>query len=535
MSYIENYYKTKEQRQQQCVNFFNEFKEEDTIAQSKKEINRLVKLLEEEQVKCTELMNKRYNADYEPINKKVIIKYEGVNSTSYFDSDTGLVCDEPTDGTAYIYTVGIKNGEIQLVTGYCFPLGGVVKRTYKYTVSTDNKKIRLTLVTESVIPLIESNQIYYIFKDFSGNAEDVQTRTIDASRSRWYRPEKYGLDIDATYFLNKMYGLERETYNGIQLIDVLELSKDSPNFEMLIKTAPEFLMNRLINMKLPKAGTIAKMLEMTEPDYQKALSNGTLEAYIDFKDFLQKNIRDGELEESGLNVKTTPEWLDYLEKCNAWQQDLDFYSVGYDGHLAHTLIKAYLGKDYYYHCDTIYNYYKFGKFCKYVIDETINQGYNNIRNFCSELHDYINMCGDLDVKPTLYSSYLHQTHDITSRNHKIKLEKEQEEIFKKRYEKFKPYKTEKYSIIAPEKALDVQKEGDQMNNCVASYIKRIIDGSCLILFLRYTESLAHSLVTVEIRDNAIVQAKQSHNNRITTEQQKVLEEFAQKRELEVRI
>ena len=144
------------------------------------------------------------------------------------------------------------------------------------------------------------------------------------------------------------------------------------------------------------------------------------------------------------------------------------------------------------------------------------------------------MCKGLGVKPTLYSSYLKQTHDITSRNYQIKVESEKEEIFSDRYKDFKPYKTDEYIIIAPKETKDLQEEGSRLNHCVASYIKRVIDGQCLIYFLRKQDKQEESLITLEVKDNAIVQVRGSHNRKPSDEERKALEQFAKDRKLGVR-
>ena len=166
-----------------------------------------------------------------------------------------------------------------------------------------------------------------------------------------------------------------------------------------------------------------------------------------------------------------------------------------------------------------------------VINETINQGYNRVRDFVSELKDYLRMCKQDDTKPTLYSSYLKQTHDITSRNHNVKVEQENEEIFQSRYKDFKPYRGKKYIVIAPKNSNDLKKEGDTLNHCVASYIKRVIDGECLIYFLRKDKE--ESLITFEVRHNTIVQVRGLHNRKPTENEQQALKEFAKCRKMEV--
>jgi hypothetical protein len=176
-------------------------------------------------------------------------------------------------------------------------------------------------------------------------------------------------------------------------------------------------------------------------------------------------------------------------------------------------------------------YYTLGKYSNYVINETINQGYDRVYDFITELRDYLEMCKKDNIKPTLYSSYLKQTHDITSRNHKVIIEKENEEIFKSRYKDFKPYYNNGYIVVAPKDSTDLKKEGDNLNHCVASYIKRVIDGECLIYFLRKDKE--ESLITFEVRHNTIVQVRGLHNRKPTTNEINALQNFAKARGLEI--
>ena len=74
------------------------------------------------------------------------------------------------------------------------------------------------------------------------------------------------------------------------------------------------------------------------------------------------------------------------------------------------------------------------------------------------------------------------------------------------------YKGRKYSIICPKTAADVLDEAQQQSNCVASYVSRIINGECMILFCRRTEAPEMSLVTVEITgDGRLGQVKARFN------------------------
>lgn len=173
----------------------------------------------------------------------------------------------------------------------------------------------------------------------------------------------------------------------------------------------------------------------------------------------------------------------------------------------------------------------------YVCEETVNQGFKTLNSFTTELRDYLDMCASMEIKPTLYSSYLKQTHDITSRNYEVKLTEEQAEMFENAYRDFKPFVTEDktYSIIHPKNADDVKHEGSALNHCVASYISRILKRNCLIVFLRKTKDTDKPLVTIEVENNAIVQARGASNRSITENEYEAICEYAKKNKLKVRV
>ncbi len=78
---------------------------------------------------------------------------------------------------------------------------------------------------------------------------------------------------------------------------------------------------------------------------------------------------------------------------------------------------------------------------------------------------------------------------------------------------------DEYVLLAPATPDDILEEARAMSNCVASYIKRVIDGDTNILFLRKRKDLKRSLCTVEMNnDGEVVQFKGPRNTRPTEEQ-----------------
>lgn len=85
-----------------------------------------------------------------------------------------------------------------------------------------------------------------------------------------------------------------------------------------------------------------------------------------------------------------------------------------------------------------------------------------------------------------------------------------------------------YIFIYPDSTQDIKDEAASQNNCVASYIDKVIDGKCHILFLRKKSKPDESLVTIEVRNNHIVQARRRFNDDVTAEDQKAIDAFNKK-------
>ena len=265
-------------------------------------------------------------------------------------------------------------------------------------------------------------------------------------------------------------------------------------------------------------GSLAQYLNLTKPELKQVVDAGVFNDYVDLYIAMQAlDATDNANWEKLKATKTKPDWINYIIKAKGWKEDFGFYGIRINNNIIIDLLYLYIGEyctGYYgMHYNNYSKYYTFGDFCSYVIEGCVNQGYTNLRDFVKELEDYLNMAEQLGVKPTINSSYLKQTHDIMARNYKIKIDSIQEEIFASRYDGFKPWvsKDGKYTLIAPKNTEDVKLEGSQMNNCVASYIKRIIDDTCKIFFFRATNKSGDSYITVEYRDGAMVQVKRSHN------------------------
>lgn len=145
-----------------------------------------------------------------------------------------------------------------------------------------------------------------------------------------------------------------------------------------------------------------------------------------------------------------------------------------------------------------------------------------------ELYDYAKMMSRLSIKYNKYPRNFLTTHKIACRNYNRMKKEFSEELFQKRINKKYECSFGDYIFIYPKSTQDIKDEACMQNNCVASYIDRVIDGECHILFLRKKNKPNESLVTIEVVNNHIVQAKRKFNEPVTDKEQGVINAFNKK-------
>lgn len=158
--------------------------------------------------------------------------------------------------------------------------------------------------------------------------------------------------------------------------------------------------------------------------------------------------------------------------------------------------------------------------------EAIDDMYSIIR----ELEDYARMMSTISNKFDKYPRNFLTTHRIACRNYNRLRRDYSEELFKKKIHKEYEYLYGEYKFIYPKCIQDIKDEAVQQNNCVASYIDKVINGKCHILFLRKKDNLEKSLVTIEVDvyTNMIVQARGKFNRDVTEEENIVIEAWNKK-------
>lgn len=510
--YANDFFKAMNNKEITMDDFFTQYVSSEKEKELKSQIKELSDQLEDLKTVYSQELTKAYNDEFTPVEKNHIVIYTNRNDEkSYFDLISGIATEIPEDSENVVYhEVSSKNSRVKILAGYCYPKASYVTRVYKISIATNNSRMRSVLVEERLNPMIPGLE--------------SKTKRFVSSTERFYSA---GCNENASEFINTFFGLDLAL--PYSLHEMSRYFATNRNTEIILKSCKNIkTMSYMLQNCRSDKPTPCHMLLNCKPEEFKELDE--LEAVEEFNQIQQFLETHEELQ------KTPAELIDLLKKCNDWKNDLTFYQIRFVDELLLQLIYSYCGCSFIYSYNTTYPFHKlytFSKFTSYVVNETINQGFSSISDFINSLADYMHMCDDMHIKPTLYSSYLVMTHDITSRNHKVFLTEEQERILKEHYKDFKVFKTKEYAVIAPKDSNDIKEEGDMLNHCVASYIKRILDNSTSIFFLRSTKNIEERLVTVEVRDGRITQARGAHNRAISPEEKHALYKFAEERGLRI--
>ena len=338
--------------------------------------------------------------------------------------------------------------------------------------------------------------------------------------------------ITATNFVLNMFGRDisdMNEYNKILTLDEIStFYRQNANFETIIKCAPINAIRELAEIETTERKPIYQMLGISKESYNRAVELNIVGRLTELRDYrLNLGLRNT------INL-TDDEWIDLIVQSVEWEVDLNFYSIRYNGYYVNgdeTLLKVLVSN--YTRNQEFNKNYTFRKFCQYVVNATIDQGYSNVTDFIQHLREYISMALKNNSEPIWETTYLKVSHDIAKRNFDIKVSEEQEALFKKAYEGFKPFTKDSYTLIAPKNTDDIKYEGNTLNHCVASYIHRILKGETKIFFLRKAKTPDVPLCTVEIRNGKICQYRGSHNRNLHKDEIEFLKVFAEKRELEI--
>lgn len=169
---------------------------------------------------------------------------------------------------------------------------------------------------------------------------------------------------------------------------------------------------------------------------------------------------------------------------------------------------------------------------KYVsLDEFIKYSKEN-KTFDLRLYlDYLGFLKtlklDLKNKQFLFPEDLALKHDEYEKQIKIRKNTEISKKIGRRYKRLNKnsYSNNTYCIIPAKDINDLEEESRQQKNCVRTYAEKYAKGECDIYFMRKKDNINKSLVTVEVKNNEIVQSRGKCNQDITSQQKMFLDKW----------
>lgn len=171
--------------------------------------------------------------------------------------------------------------------------------------------------------------------------------------------------------------------------------------------------------------------------------------------------------------------------------------------------------------------YKPKSLFKYFDNIMMFEGVESTREVAELLFDYVQMSSAISNKFEKYPRHLKTIHDIAVRNYNRLKQIFDEEAFKTKINKDMEFKFNNYIFIYPNEIKEIKEEAVQQSNCVASYIKKVIEGKCHIMFMRHKDNPNKSLVTLEVSPvhKRVVQSRGLFNRYTTQEEDTAIEAF----------
>lgn len=145
--------------------------------------------------------------------------------------------------------------------------------------------------------------------------------------------------------------------------------------------------------------------------------------------------------------------------------------------------------------------------------------------------DYIRDCKKLNMnlndKSIIFPKNLYKAHQNTITQIKVKENAKYDKKIKSRLKRLdKYYFEDEYFLIRPAaSSKEMIEEGQHNHNCVGTYVERYANGDTVIMFVRSKLEKNKSLVTVEIKNNKIVQAREDRNMPASNEVMNFLDKF----------
>ena len=226
---------------------------------------------------------------------------------------------------------------------------------------------------------------------------------------------------------------------------------------------------------------------------------------------------------------TIPKYIgDYLKDVGASYHDFENWSdiYSYEKISKENFEKFVLSDDYaktYDSFNAISNLMKYGytlfKLMSYITKQ-MDVLKCSVRDVVTLIKDYQITMELLGVEPDMYPANIRDVHDKAVLSYHMAKNKLNDEKIKRLSEIAKKYipESERYTIVLPENTIDFITEGERQHNCVATYVKSVIENRCYIFFVRLKEDPTRNYITAEYRRNSLYQIKEKNNHTVTNKE-----------------
>ena len=153
----------------------------------------------------------------------------------------------------------------------------------------------------------------------------------------------------------------------------------------------------------------------------------------------------------------------------------------------------------------------FKRFCTYLFRDLYSEGIVTIEGkILEDYYDCLNMQKEIYGKvKDKYPTHFKETHDRTVLIYNLNLEYFKEKKIEELniHNKFLEFSDKNYSIIVAKTSQDLIEEGINLHHCVGSYVNKVKNAECSIFFLRKTDDIDTSLITIEVVEDKIYQVR----------------------------
>lgn len=174
----------------------------------------------------------------------------------------------------------------------------------------------------------------------------------------------------------------------------------------------------------------------------------------------------------------------------------------------------------------ISNYIDLNRFIKYS-----KMHHRNVKTYLYK--DYLRFAKLLgfDLKNNRYAfpKNLRKEHDKLEKQYELQNKMIVQKAIIKRAKELSnnKYQNNKYIILPASTLKDLQDESKQQNNCVRTYAEKYATGICDIYFMRDINKQKKSLVTIEVKNNRVVQSRIKNNSEPNEKQIQFLQQWEQ--------